>query len=54
MPDHTSLKYCIFGTGGIGMVLAAFLAEIGKDVSVVARGENLEAMKKSGIRVKAG
>ena len=53
MPDHTSLKYCIFGAGGIGMILAAFLAEIGKDVSVVARGENLEAMKKSGIRVRS-
>ncbi len=52
MSDHTSLKYCIFGAGGIGMTLAAFLADIGKDVSVVARGENLAAMEQDGILVR--
>lgn len=34
------------------MTTAAFLADIGKDVSVVARGENLAAIRKNGIRVK--
>ena len=53
MSDHTSLKYCIFGAGGIGLALSAFLAEIGKDVSVVARGENLAAMQQNGILVQS-
>ena len=51
MGDFVSLKYCVFGVGGIGMATAAFLGDIGKDVSVIARGENLAAIRENGIRV---
>jgi len=49
-------KICIFGAGAIGGLIAAQLAHAGKcDVSVVARGANLEAMRASGLILrKAG
>ena len=37
------MKYLIYGAGGIGGCLAAFLAQGGKDVSLIARGAHLEA-----------
>ena len=40
------MKICIFGGGSIGGLLAVHLKNIGIDVSVVARGLHLEAMKK--------
>lgn len=46
------LKVCIFGGGAIGGHIAAHLARAGKcDVSIVARGKTLEAIKSDGIRV---
>src|ERR1700730_6474363 len=43
------LKICIFGAGAIGGYLAAELALAGNEVSVVARGPHLAAIKKSGL-----
>ena len=40
------MNICIFGGGSIGGLLAVHLKNIGIDVSVVARGLHLEAMKK--------
>jgi 2-dehydropantoate 2-reductase len=45
------MRICVFGAGAIGGHLAARLAKAGADVSVVARGDNLQAIRKHGLRV---
>lgn len=45
------MKICIFGAGAIGGYLAVRLANAGQDVSVVARGPHLAAMKKNGLKL---
>src|SRR2546423_1192240 len=48
------MKICIFGAGAVGGHLAARLAATGHDVSVVARGAHLEAMKHHGVKLLHG
>ena len=43
------MKICIFGAGAIGGYMGAKLAEAGADVSLVARGPHLAAMKDKGL-----
>lgn len=43
------MKICIFGAGAIGGYMAAKLAQVGADVSLVARGPHLAAMKDNGL-----
>lgn len=43
-------KICIFGAGAVGGHMAAWLARAGLDVSVVARGPHLAAMRSRGLR----
>jgi 2-dehydropantoate 2-reductase len=46
------LKVCIFGGGAIGGYLAAHLARAGQcELSVVARGKTLDAIRTNGLRV---
>jgi 2-dehydropantoate 2-reductase len=45
------MKVCIFGAGAIGGYLGVQLAQAGADVSLVARGAHLEAMRKNGVRL---
>jgi 2-dehydropantoate 2-reductase len=45
------LKVCVFGAGAIGGFLGAALADAGADVSLVARGAHLAAMRDRGIRL---
>ena len=45
------MKFAIFGTGGVGGYFGGKLAQIGEDVTFIARGKNLEALKTSGLRV---
>lgn len=47
------MKLCIYGAGAVGGLMAAWLARAGHDVSVVARGAHLEAMGRSGLRVRS-
>lgn len=42
-------KFCIYGAGAIGGYLGAELALNGYDVTLIARGPHLEAMKKTGL-----
>lgn len=44
-------KVCIFGAGAVGGYMAAHLARAGVDVSVVARGEHLAAIRRDGLRL---
>jgi 2-dehydropantoate 2-reductase len=43
------VKICIFGAGAIGGYMGAKLAQAGADVSLVARGPHLAAMKDKGL-----
>lgn len=48
------MKYLIAGTGGVGGSIAAFLALAGKDVTCIARGAQLEAIQKNGLKLISG
>jgi len=45
------LKYLIAGTGGVGGSIAAFLALADKDVTCIARGEHLAAIRENGLQL---
>jgi len=45
------MKICIFGAGAIGGYMGAKLAQAGADVSLVARGPHLKAMRENGLRL---
>src|SRR5678816_4643179 len=46
------MKICVYGAGAVGGLIAAWLSRSGHDVSVVARGAHLEAIRKQGLRVR--
>ncbi len=48
------MKICIFGAGAIGGYMGAKLAEAGADVSLVARGPHLAAMRENGLTLVEG
>jgi 2-dehydropantoate 2-reductase len=48
------MKLCIFGAGAVGGHIAAKLAAAGNDVSVVARGAHLQAMRERGLKLLHG
>ena len=48
------MKICIYGAGAVGGLMAAWLARSGHEVSVVARGAQLEAIRREGLRVRSG
>ena len=45
------MKVCIYGAGAIGGYLGVQLAEAGADVSLVARGAHLNAMRANGLKL---
>jgi 2-dehydropantoate 2-reductase len=48
------MRICVFGAGAIGGNFAARLADAGNEVSVVARGAHLEAIRAKGLTLIAG
>ncbi|MFL9899764.1 2-dehydropantoate 2-reductase [Paraburkholderia fungorum] len=46
------MNICIFGAGAMGGHLAARLASSGNEVSVIARGANLEAIRSRGLHLR--
>ena len=46
------MKVCIFGAGAIGGFLGVKLASAGAEVSLVARGAHLAAMRANGVRLQ--
>jgi len=46
------MKFCVYGAGAIGGYLAVELALCGQEVSVVARGAHLDAIRKRGLTLK--
>jgi 2-dehydropantoate 2-reductase len=45
------MKFAILGTGGVGGYFGGRLAQAGQDVTFIARGAHLAAIKESGLRV---
>ncbi|MEX0607210.1 MAG: 2-dehydropantoate 2-reductase [Halofilum sp. (in: g-proteobacteria)] len=45
------MKICIFGSGAIGGYIGVELARAGADVSLIARGPHLAAMKENGVKL---
>jgi 2-dehydropantoate 2-reductase len=48
------MKICIYGAGAVGGLMAGRLAQGGHEVSVVARGAHLTAIREKGLRVLSG
>ncbi len=46
------MKYLVIGAGGTGGSIAAFMTETGHDVTVIDRGQHLEAIQKGGLQMK--
>ena len=46
------MNICVYGAGAVGGLIAAWLARSGHQVSVVARGRQLEAIRSQGLRVR--
>ena len=47
------MKICVFGAGAVGGLMAAWLARAGHEVSVVARGTQLDAIRRDGLRIRS-
>ena len=47
------MKISIMGAGAVGAYFGALLARAGQDVTFIARGKHLQAMREKGIRVKS-
>ncbi|MDG4884160.1 2-dehydropantoate 2-reductase [Mesorhizobium sp. WSM4884] len=47
------MRIAMMGAGGIGGYVGARLAEAGGDVSFIARGAHLEAMRRNGLRIRS-
>jgi 2-dehydropantoate 2-reductase len=48
---HSGMKICVVGAGSIGGYVGVRLALAGEDVTLIARGANLEAIRARGMRV---
>ena len=48
------MKICVYGAGAIGGHLAVRLAEAGHEVSVIARGPHLAAIREAGLSLHSG
>ena len=48
------MKVCVFGAGAIGGYLGVCLARSGAEVSLVARGPHLDAIRAGGLRLQCG
>lgn len=47
------MRIAVFGTGGVGGFFGGRLAQAGEDVTFIARGEHLRAIKASGLKVES-
>lgn len=44
------MKYVVIGAGGTGGAIGGFLSRAGKDVTLIARGKHLAAMRENGLK----
>lgn len=52
MVSNEALRVAVVGAGGVGGFFGALLARAGHDVSFLARGDNLRAIRERGLHVK--
>lgn len=45
------MRIAVYGTGGVGGYFGARLAQAGEDVTFIARGEHLRAIKEKGLKI---
>ena len=45
------MRFAIYGVGAVGGYFGGRLAQGGEDVSFIARGKHLQALRKEGLRV---
>ena len=45
------MKIAVMATGGVGGVFGAKLTQAGEDVTFIARGAHLEAIRKNGLTI---
>src|SRR5947207_8106333 len=48
------MRIAVMGTGGVGGYFGAKLAHAGHDVTFIARGAHLAAMRERGLRIESG
>ena len=48
------MKIAIMGSGAVGGYFGGRLAQAGEDVSFIARGGQLAAMRQAGLRIESG
>jgi len=48
------MRIAVIGAGGVGGAFGAALAKAGADVTFVARGAHLDAMRRNGLRIEGG
>jgi 2-dehydropantoate 2-reductase len=51
--EEVPMRVAVFGTGGVGGYFGARLAAIGVEVVFIARGEHLQAIRTSGLRLES-
>lgn len=47
------MKIAVLGSGGVGGYFGGRLAQVGEDVTFIARGEHLRAIQENGLRVES-
>jgi 2-dehydropantoate 2-reductase len=47
------MRIAVMGTGGTGGYFGGLLARAGEDVTLIARGDHLEAIRKNGLAIKS-
>ncbi len=47
-------EICIYGAGAIGGYIGVLMKLAGADVSLIARGAHLEAIRKNGLKLHVG
>ncbi len=45
------MRIAVFGTGGVGGYFGGRLAQVGEEITFIARGEHLNAIQKNGLRI---
>lgn len=48
------MKFCVFGAGAVGGFVGGMMARSGAEVSLIARGQHLAAIRRDGLKVVAG
>jgi 2-dehydropantoate 2-reductase len=53
LTKETMMKFMMMGSGGVGAYYGGLLAQQGNEVTFIARGAHLEAMRMKGLQIKS-